>query len=218
VQADGTTIEETKDMIIKTFPDGTVLLTNVGTKAHAASIAETKATIEKSIPPEKVMEITAKIDEANIKAQSDIVQKAIEWKAKIDIAQIEAATQTIKAMFGSIDNTVTSTGETLTGLFASLKDMQGMGTGLIEQEIRRESDRRDEALKLQKDLVGAQVDLLKQQVDAMKKGEAMIQIDGKGLQPHLEAFMFEILKQIQIRATAEGMKFLVGVAPVGNPT
>jgi TP901 family phage tail tape measure protein len=210
VQADGTTIEETKDMITKTFPDGTVLLTNVGTKAHAASIAETKAAIDKAIPPEKIMEIQAKIDEANIKAQSDIVQKAIEWKAKIDIAQIEAAAQTIKAMFGSIDNTITSTGETLVGMFGVLKDMQGMGTGLIEQEIKRESARRDEALTLQKDLTIAQVDLLRQQVEAMKSGGAMIQIDGKGLQPHLEAFMFEILKQIQIKANAEGMKFLVG--------
>jgi TP901 family phage tail tape measure protein len=211
VQADGTTIEETKDMITKTFPDGTVLLTNVGTKAHAASIAETKATIEKSIPPEKVMEITAKIDEANIKAQSDIVQKAIEWKAKIDIAQIEAAAQTIKVLFASIDNTITSTGETLVGMFDVWQKARSQGgTSFIEDEIKRESTRRDEALQMQKDLTQAQVDLLQQQVEAMKKGGAMIQIDGKGLQPHLEAFMFEILKQIQIKANAEGMKFLVG--------
>jgi hypothetical protein len=39
----------------------------------------------------------------------------------------------------------------------------------------------------------------------------LIQIDGTGLQPHLEAFMFEILSAIQVRATAEGQKFLVGL-------
>jgi hypothetical protein len=37
------------------------------------------------------------------------------------------------------------------------------------------------------------------------------QINGAGLQPHLEAFMFEILAAIQIKANAEGQKFLVGV-------
>jgi hypothetical protein len=39
----------------------------------------------------------------------------------------------------------------------------------------------------------------------------MISIDGKGLQPHLEAFMFEILSAIQVKANAEGMKMLVGL-------
>jgi len=31
------------------------------------------------------------------------------------------------------------------------------------------------------------------------------------LQPHLEAFMFEILAAIQVKANAEGQKFLVGI-------
>lgn len=38
-----------------------------------------------------------------------------------------------------------------------------------------------------------------------------IEVNGQGLQPHLEAFMFEILKAIQIRAVAQGAQFLVGV-------
>jgi hypothetical protein len=45
----------------------------------------------------------------------------------------------------------------------------------------------------------------------MQRGDAMIQIDGAGLQPHLEAFMFEILAAIQIRANAEGAAFLTGI-------
>ncbi len=39
----------------------------------------------------------------------------------------------------------------------------------------------------------------------------MIKVDGTGLQPHLEAFMFEILNAIQVRANAEGANFLVGL-------
>jgi hypothetical protein len=39
----------------------------------------------------------------------------------------------------------------------------------------------------------------------------MISIDGTGLQPHLEAFMWEILGAIQVRANAEGSEFLLGI-------
>jgi hypothetical protein len=64
---------------------------------------------------------------------------------------------------------------------------------------------------MQKELVDAQVDNMNARTDAMRNGQAMIQIDGKGLQPQLEAFMFEILKAIQVRANAEGAQYLVGI-------
>jgi hypothetical protein len=88
VLADGTTIETTKDMIYKTFPDGTTLITNVGLQADPANLAATKKKIDDAVPASKVMEIQASIDIAKIKEASDIVQKSIEWEAKIDIAQI----------------------------------------------------------------------------------------------------------------------------------
>jgi hypothetical protein len=48
-------------------------------------------------------------------------------------------------------------------------------------------------------------------LDAMKSGEALIQIDGAGLQPHLEAFMWEILAAVQIRVNEEGHAMLFGI-------
>ena len=39
---------------------------------------------------------------------------------------------------------------------------------------------------------------------------ALIKIDGAGLQPHLEAFMWEILRTIQTRVNADGLKLLLG--------
>jgi len=211
VLADGTKIETTKDMIYKTFPDGQLLITNIGTQADAAKLAETKKKIDDAVPASKVMEIQAKIDEARLKESSAIVQKSIEWKAKIDIAQIEASAKVITATFASIDNTVTSTGNTISSMLGSYEQALGRGgTTFIESQIVEEGRRRDAALLLQKDMTEAQVALIKQQTESLKAGNAMIQIDGKGLQPHLEAFMFEILAAIQVKANAEGMKFLVG--------
>jgi hypothetical protein len=38
----------------------------------------------------------------------------------------------------------------------------------------------------------------------------MIKIEAAGLEPHLEAFMWKILENIQIRANAEAAEFLLG--------
>jgi hypothetical protein len=210
--ADGTSIETTKSMITKYFPDGEVLITNVGTQADTARLAATKATIDAAVPAEKAMKIQADVDMAKLKETSDIVQKSMEWSAKVDIAQIESAAKVVIATFASIDNTVTSTGNTISSMIGSYAEALGKGgTGFIEQEIRRENERRDTALKLQTDLTTTQIALLKQQTASLQAGNAMIQIDGKGLQPQLEAFMFEILKAIQVKANSEGMKLLVGI-------
>lgn len=212
VTADGTKIETTKNMIYKTFPDGQVLITNIGTKAREDMLAATAKKIEEKVPASKVMEIQMQMDIARIKEQSEIIQKSIEWKAKVDIAQIEASAKIIVATFASIDNTITSTGNTISSMMGTYEQALGRGgTSFIENQIIAEGRRRDEALLLQKEMTEAQVALIKQQTESLKAGNAMIQIDGKGLQPHLEAFMFEILAAIQVKANAEGMKFLVGV-------
>jgi hypothetical protein len=48
-------------------------------------------------------------------------------------------------------------------------------------------------------------------VESLERGDALITVEGSGLQPHLEAFMWEILEAIQIRANATGAEFLLGV-------
>jgi len=150
---------------------------------------------------------------AEINAKSAIVQKSLEWKAKVDIAQIESATKMMEAAFKSVDFTVADTGKTVTSLTSTYADLYkaGSGTNFVERMIREESDRRDRALTMQEDLVEAQTKNLDARTEAMQGGKAMIEIDGAGLQPHLESFMFEILSAIQIRANAEGAQYLVGI-------
>lgn len=173
-------------------------------------------TLEEQLPKEKKIEIKADMSKdmiEKIKATSDIVQKSIEWKAKVNIADIEAATKQIEAAFGSVNNTITSTGTTMSSFIDSLASIYKSGqtpSTSLQQMVEAEAKRRDDALEMQKKLVDAQVDNLKARTDAMRNGDAMIKINGDGLQPHLEAFMFEILAAIQIRANAEGAQLLVG--------
>jgi len=212
VLADGTTIERTKNLITTTFPDGSVKIVQASVAVDVAKLAEQKKKIDSAIPDKKTIEAQVKLDEAKIKAQSDVIQKSLEWKARLDIAQVEAASKRLEYTFKSIDNTITSTGETLSSMVKSYSDALGKGGNLsfIMDQIHAENYRRNVALDMQTQLTQAEIENIKARTESMQKGEALIQIDGSGLAPHLEAFMFEILSAIQIRATAEGQNFLVG--------
>jgi hypothetical protein len=212
VQADGSSIAKADGIFQKTFPDGRVLLTNVAAVLDAGKLRYADETLKKTIPDKTTVDIQAKLDMEKLKIDSDKVGKMIEWKAKIDIAQIESSTKIMEASFKSLDNTITSTGTTLSSMVGSLAGMnQSAQSWEVFDIIKDENKRRNEALELQKKLVTAQVEQMQARTKAMGEGKALIEIDGKGLQPHLEAFMFEILAAVQVKATAEGQKYLVGI-------
>jgi len=211
VQADGSTIEKAYGMIIQTFPDGSIRIVQAQTKTIQANLDDTKKKIDDSVPATKVMEIQASIDIAKIKEQSAIVQKSIEWKAKLDIADVEANAKIIEAAFKSIDNTITSTGTTLSSIIGSIAEMnQSSQSWDILDLAKEEMEIRKTAAEMQSKLIVAEIDNLNARTRSLEKGDAIITINGGGLQPHLEAFMFEILAAIQVRANAEGQQFLVG--------
>ena len=60
------------------------------------------------------------------------------------------------------------------------------------------------------ELAGA-IEQLRAQTRAVDRGDSIIKVDGAGLQPHLEAFMWEILKTIQVRVNQDGLAMLLGV-------
>lgn len=141
--------------------------------------------------------------------------KNIEAKVKLDIAQAQAAAQIIEGNFESLNNTVTSTGDVIKGALGALSDVGGFygleQLELIEAQLQKENTYRQDALTLQKDLTNATIENLRAKTQAMQSGNSLIQIDGAGLQPHLEAFMWEILKTIQVRVNQDGLEMLVGV-------
>lgn len=137
----------------------------------------------------------------------------IESQTKIATATIEAESKKAIAAFDSIGKSVTSTGDVLSSLFGNMKDFGKLSyyeQNKVTKQIDEENKRRDEAFKLQKELIKAQVAQMNAQTDALIKGDGLIKIEGAGLKPHLEAFMWEILKAIQVKVNKDGLKLLLG--------
>jgi tape measure domain-containing protein len=138
--------------------------------------------------------------------------KNIEATVTLKVAELENQTKRVVAAFDSINNTVNSTEKSLGDLFSLFKD-PNVGFSQLSQirdQIDKENKRRDDALRLQGELTRAQIDRLKAETESLSRGDALIKIDGAGLQPHLEAFMWEILRTIQTRVNQDGLKLLLG--------
>jgi len=130
----------------------------------------------------------------------------------LEVARAEADAKRVIAAFESVGNTISSTGDLLGSLFGNLDQfdaLSGKAQSLFRQQAEAENKRRDEALKLQRELTGAEIDRIRAQTRSLERGDAFIKIDGAGLQPHLEAFMFEILRAIQVRVNQDGLALLL---------
>lgn len=137
----------------------------------------------------------------------------IEANVELNTAQLEADTRRVESIFTSLNTTIQSTGESVTSLFSTLA-----GDGLsrfqelaLEAEIRKESERRDEALALQKELTREQIKQMRAKTEALRNGDGLITIDSNGLEPALEMIMWQIIEKVQLRANAEGAEFLLGI-------
>lgn len=140
--------------------------------------------------------------------------KLIEARVAINVAQIEADTKRVQAAFESINKGIESTEKIISGVISSFKDIPSEFDPrfkALKTQLEKENTFREQQFKLQKELTTAQIEQMRAQTKAMERGDALIKIDGAGLQPHLEAFMWEILKTIQVRVNQDGLKMLLGV-------
>ncbi|MFY0992722.1 phage tail tape measure protein [Halomonas sp. C05BenzN] len=139
--------------------------------------------------------------------------KTLELGVDLKIAEVEAETARVQAAFESMNVGIEDTGETLRSFYdllgsGDLSRMQELG---LEQEIKRESERRDELMRLQAEQIRAQIDQMRAKTDALRSGDGLIKIDSTGLEPALEMILWEILEKVQLRANAEGAEFLLGI-------
>ena len=185
-------------------------------EAMQRTTAQTK---EQAAAFEKSAKETKKAEEAAQKLKLEMEKlasneriKTLEFKAQIDVARIQADAQKVVAAFDSINAGIQSTGETLSSLWDSLGsgDLSFSQMFALQRELDKESQRRDQEFRLQEDLTRKQIEMMDAQINALNNGDGMIKITGDGLQPHLEAFMWEILKAIQVRVNADGLKMLLG--------
>lgn len=173
--------------------------------------AATKAIAEDT---KKAEEATRKWSEEVAKMDFQEKLKLIESQTKITTATIEADAKKAVAAFESIGTSIDSTGEVLQTLFGQMDkfgDMNWSARRLIEDQIEKENKLRQDAFELQKKLTEVQIKQMEAQTQQLLKGEGLIKIDGAGLKPHLEAFMWEILSEIQVKVNKDGLKMLLGV-------
>ncbi len=170
---------------------------------------------------EKFEDQSKKLDEAQKAAQewqlkmeelaSNERIKLIEASVQLNVAELEAQTEQVKAAFESIDNTVNSTADMIGTLFDALKGAEGFAEKwMIEDMIKREEERRQKALDLQEKLVEAQIQYLQKRAEALGRGDALIRVEADGLQPALEQIWYEIMREIQVKASEEGLELLLG--------
>lgn len=182
-------------------------------KSKDAADDNAKAIAKQAAETKKAEENAQKFALEMEKLASNERIKNIEATVRLNVADVEAQTKRIEAAFESINTTVNSTGDLLGDLFGLLKDYDTLSfraTDVIQKQIDLENSRRQQALDMQKRLTEAQIAQIRAQTRALEKGDSIIKIDGAGLQPHLEAFMWEILRTIQIRVNQDGLGMLLG--------
>lgn len=209
-KADTKSIDEAWGLVTQRLPDGSTLITNIGLKTDKDNLAETKKQVDEVAPETKETEIRVRLEETRIKEQSATIQKALEWKAKLDIAQVEADAEKIKAIFQTIGEQWQASAGVSTSLANAISQNSGSSQSWdLLRLMERETRMREALLTDQKDLMKAQTAESKARAEALKRGDAIIKINGEGLAPEIEAFMWKILETIQIRANADGFNALV---------
>lgn len=189
--------------------------TTKGTTAVATRAQVTQQAADAEVRAlERAADAKRKFDLEMAKLDAGIAMKLIEQQTTISLARIEADTRRMQMAYESVGLSIQSTGQQLGALYQLIGgggDMQWFQLQEIQRGIEKEERRRDQALELQKRLVNAEIEMMQARTRALAKGQALISVDGAGLQPHLEAFMWEILKAIQVRVNQDGLDMLVGV-------
>lgn len=183
-----------------------------GAKKSSEDLAETL----KTKTAKEIIESTKAANDFQAKMEqiaSNERIKNIEAAVSIKVAGLEADAKRVQAVFASIDNSVSSTGDLIGSLFDSMDSAKGgWERTKIEGQIDLENKRRQEALDIQKKLAEAEIERINAQTASLNRGDALIKIEGDGLKPELEAFMWKILSLIRVRANAEFSQYLLGVA------
>ena len=159
-----------------------------------------------------------KMDEAAAKIAVQERIALIEAQAQITSTAIEADAEKIKAAFEAIGISVGSTGDAISSLYGLLGDgnISKFDKLDIKAQIEDEAEARARLLDLQYKQTEQQIRESELRLAALEDGGALITINGDGLAPHLEAFMWEVLSAIQVRASNEGYDLILGAIDGAN--
>jgi len=174
-------------------------------KTATDKLAESQAKAEK-----EAKELQLKL----LEIASDERVRKFEIAYDFNIAQVEAEATKVEAAFNSINTTLETSADLVGTLFSAMDSSRWETDKMdIKQQIERELELRERAADLQARLTEEQIRNLRLRNQKMAEGGALIEVDGTGLQPHLEAFMFELLEAIQVRVNQDGYEYLLGAQP-----
>jgi hypothetical protein len=207
----------------KQIGEGTVRATGafaeVKTSTKDAAQALDELTQSGKLSVDELLKITGAANDFKVKMEeiaSNERIKTIEAVISLDVARLEAETKQVEAAFTSVSSTIEDTGKVLGELYGLWAGADSISERLqLERWIRDENRRRDAAMDMQNALIQTQIDSVKARTDAMNRGDAMITVNGDGLRPHLEAFMWEVLSSIQVQASADMQEFLLNIGTGG---
>jgi len=199
---------------VKDFADAQTLADAATKKASDSSKVAAEELKKLADEEKKAEENAAKLALELEKLASNEKIKAMEFTAKIQVAGIEADAKKVVAAFDSINNTITSSSDLIGSLLSDFDKFDALSwsaQNIIKTQLDIENKQKAEAFELQKQLVTAQINAMNATTSKLIAGDALIKIDGAGLQPQLEAFMWEILKAVQVKVNQDGLKLLLGV-------
>lgn len=156
----------------------------------------------------KLQQSQEKLDLERDKLKSNERIKGIEVFGKVSVARIDADAKITTSTFDSINSARQSESGLIGQVLSSISNFGGVGDDIKKQYIADSNKRLDEIHNIQKQLITAQLEFWKKK--ASGSGDALIKVNGDGLAPHLEAIMWEIFNQIQIRMAWEGGDALIG--------
>lgn len=134
----------------------------------------------------------------------------IQATVELNVAQVEADVRRVEAAFDSLNTGIDSTADVIGRLVDTLGGLEPNTRGYndIMEIVRQEYQLREQEFELQKRMVEEQLRLMEARRQSLERGDAMVTINAEGLQQHAQAFMYEMLQEIQVRATEEGQQWL----------
>jgi hypothetical protein len=177
-------------------------------KINEDKLAEERKKLEREFTI-KTLELRTELDTTKIKAQAELLGKALDIKGNIEIANLE----NVKAGLESLATTGSAAADTIGSLSGALAGMNQYSTtySQIFDMIRKQAEKQIEAADAAIALTKEQIEMLKAKRKVMEKGFAL-DIQADGLEPEIEAFMFKILEKVQVRVNEEYGDFLLGIA------
>ena len=205
-----------------------------------AIVADIAGTLETRLPQKQDVALTPRLDEeavAETAKKAQEVSRIIEDSVERDLGIIKAETERFEAVLDYRLGVLKEEGETVREIARGVADsfsaaestlgdltktFAGLGLGEdswntvgkyfeIRDQIRHQQQIAQQLADAQTENLAAQTKLAEARAEQVSSGEASITINADGLEPELEAFMWQILERIQIRATEEGASFLLGM-------